>query len=62
LKTLVILNQAKPLSFREKKMMDRAWQLLVDEIAVVRGTSKAVVESQLARVLNKSNLRAPLPS
>ncbi len=62
LKTLIILNQAKPLSFREKKMMDRAWQLLVDEIAVVRGTSKETVEGQLVRALNKSNLKAPLPS
>jgi CarD family transcriptional regulator len=62
LKTLIILNQAKPLSFREKKMMDRAWQLLVDEIAVARGTSKETVEGQLVRALNKSNLKAPLPS
>jgi CarD family transcriptional regulator len=62
LKTLLILNQAKSLSFREKKMMDRAWQLLVDEIAVVRGTSKETVEGQLVRALSKSNLKAPLPS
>jgi CarD family transcriptional regulator len=62
LKTLVILNQAKSLSFREKKMMDRAWQLLVDEIAVARGTSKDNVEGQLVRALGKSNLKAPLPS
>jgi CarD family transcriptional regulator len=62
LKTLIILNQAKPLSFREKKMMDRAWQLLVDEIAVARGSSKEAVEGQLVRALNKSNLKAPLPS
>jgi CarD family transcriptional regulator len=62
LKTLIILNQVKPLSFREKKMMDRAWQLLVDEIAVARRTSKETVEAQLVRTLNKSNLKAPLPS
>jgi CarD family transcriptional regulator len=62
LKALIILNQAKPLSFREKKMMDRAWQLLVDEIAVARGSSKEAVVSQLVRALNKSNLKAPLPS
>ena len=62
LKTLIVLNQAKSLSFREKKMMDRAWQLLVDEIAIARGSSKDVVESQLARALGKSNLKAPLPS
>src|ERR1700681_599431 len=27
-KTLLVLSQVKPLSFREKKMLDRAWQLL----------------------------------
>ena len=43
-------------------MMDRAWQLLVDEIAVVRGTTKETVEGQLVRALDKSNLKAPLPS
>ena len=62
LKTLIVLNQAKSLSFREKKMMDRAWQLLVDEIAIVRGTSKETVQGQLVRALSKSNLKAPLPS
>jgi CarD family transcriptional regulator len=62
LKTLIILNQAKPLSFREKKMMDRAWQLLVDEIAIARGLSKETVEGQLVRALGKSNLKVLLPS
>ena len=62
LKALIILNQAKPLSFREKKMLDRSWQLLVDEIAVARGTAKEVVEAGLAKSLSKVNLKAPLPS
>jgi len=62
LKALIILNQAKPLSFREKKMLDRAWQLLVDEIAIARGLSKEAVESQLVRTLGKSNLKVLLPS
>ena len=60
MKTLIILNQAKPLSFREKKMLDRARQLLVDEIAVARGQAKEAVEAQLIKSLSKSNLRAPL--
>jgi CarD family transcriptional regulator len=60
MKTLIILNQAKPLSFREKKMLDRARQLLVDEIAVARGQAKEAVEAQLVKSLSKSNLRAPL--
>jgi CarD family transcriptional regulator len=62
LKTLIILNQAKPLSFREKKMLDRSWQLLVDEIAVARGMTKEAVETGLAKSLSKVNLKAPLPS
>jgi len=62
LKALIILNQAKPLSFREKKMLDRSWQLLVDEIAVARGMAKDVVEAGLAKSLSKVNLKAPLPS
>jgi CarD family transcriptional regulator len=62
LKTLIILNQAKPLSFREKKMLDRAWVLLVDEIAVSRGITKGTVEAELVKSLSKSNLKAPLPT
>ena len=62
LKTLVMLNQIKPLSFREKKMLDRAWGLMVDEIAVARGLTRESVESQLVKALNKSNLKVPLPS
>jgi CarD family transcriptional regulator len=62
LKALIMLNQAKPLSFREKRMLDRAWALLVDEIAVARGATKETVETQLVRALGKANLRVPLPS
>ena len=62
LKTLLVLNQAKPLSFREKRMLDRAWQLLVDEISVARGMARQTVEEQLMKTLSKSNLKVPLPS
>ncbi len=61
-KTLLILSQAKPLSFREKRMFDRAWVLLVDEISFARGWSKDLVETQLLKSLSKSNLRMSLPS
>jgi len=61
-KSLLVLSQAKPLSFREKRMLDRAWQLMVDEIAVVRALPKDEVEAQLAKCLSKSNLRVSLPS
>jgi len=62
LKSLIHLNQAKPLSFREKKMLDRAWQLLVDEIAMAKGQAKENVEQTLVKALGKANLKVPLPS
>lgn len=62
LKSLVVLNQAKPLSFREKRMLDRAWALLADEVAVARGVDRQNAEGLLVKVLTKSNLKAPLPS
>lgn len=61
-KSLLTRNRAKPLSFREKKMLDRSWQLLVDEIAVARGLSKEQGEEILARALSKTSLKVPLPS
>ncbi|HEV2424476.1 MAG TPA: CarD family transcriptional regulator [Terriglobia bacterium] len=61
-KTLLILSQAKPLSFREKRMFDRAWVLLVDEISIARGWPRELAESQLVKSLSKSNLRMSLPS
>jgi CarD family transcriptional regulator len=35
LKTLTYLNQLKPLSFRERQMMEKARYLIVSELAVV---------------------------
>lgn len=61
-KALILLSQDKPLSFREKKMLDRSWQLLVDEISVARGVSRDAVESSLIRTLGGSNLKATLPA
>jgi len=61
-KTLLLLSQDKTLSFREKRMLDRAWQLLVSEIAVARKWAREDAESQLIRVLSKSNLKVLLPS
>jgi len=62
LKSLLMLNQAKPLSFREKRMLDRAWALLVDEIASARGLDKQAVETNLVKTLTKSHLKVSLPS
>ncbi len=56
LKSLLILNQAESLSFREKKMLDRAWSFLVGEIAVARGLQKQTAEDLLVKNLSKSKL------
>jgi len=61
-KNLLTLSQDKPLSFREKRMLDRSWQMLVDEISVVRGMQKDAVQSQLVKTLQKSNLKMPAVS
>jgi CarD family transcriptional regulator len=61
-KALLVLSQEKPLSFREKRMLDRSWQLLVDEISEVRGLARNSVEAELVKALSKSNLKLALPS
>jgi CarD family transcriptional regulator len=59
LKGLVALSRTKPLSFREKKMLERAKYLLVSELATVRNTSEQVVETSLVRALAKARLQMP---
>jgi len=51
LKNLVYLSYKKNLSFREKRMLDRAKQLITSEVATVRGLSEKVVEEQIDRIL-----------
>jgi CarD family transcriptional regulator len=59
LKSLLVLGQGKSLSFREKKMLERARYLLVSEIAVSRNVDEAAIEEALTKALIKSNLRFP---
>jgi CarD family transcriptional regulator len=59
LKGLVALSRTKPLSFREKKMLERAKYLLISELATVRNTSEQVVETSLVRALAKARLQMP---
>jgi CarD family transcriptional regulator len=40
LKTLLILQSEKPLSFREKKMLERARHMLVTELSISRGLAE----------------------
>jgi CarD family transcriptional regulator len=59
LKSLIALHQAKPLSFREKKMLERARYLLVSELAMARNCEETKVEELLTLTLAKCNLRFP---
>jgi CarD family transcriptional regulator len=59
LKGLLVLNQAKPLSFREKKMLERARYLLVSELAMAKNCDEPVVEDLLSKALAKTGLRFP---
>jgi CarD family transcriptional regulator len=60
LKSLVALSRTKPLSFREKKMLERAKYLLVTEMATARNMTAANMETMLAKSLAKAHLRLPV--
>ena len=59
LKGLLILNQTKPLSFREKKMLERARYLLVSELALAKHMEEQEVELILTKALARAKLRFP---
>ena len=59
LKGLLILNQSKPLSFREKKMLERARYLLVSELALAKNVAEVEVELLLTKALGRAKLRFP---
>ncbi len=60
LKSLVALSRSKPLSFREKKMLERAKFLLVSELATARNTSSENMEGALVKSLAKAKLHMPV--
>jgi CarD family transcriptional regulator len=57
LKCLLRVCKAKELSFRERKMLDRARYLLISEIAVVKNLSHAAAESLLSQALSQAELQ-----
>ena len=59
LKGLLMLAATKPLSFREKKMLERARFLLVTEMAMVRSGNEEEAEEELRKALGKCKLRWP---
>ena len=54
LKGLTFLSRKKALSFREKRMLDRAKYLLVTEIAEAEDKSVPVIEERVERALSKT--------
>ena len=59
-KNLVYLNKIKPLSFREKRMQDRARFLLVSELASVMGVEEEQIEARVDKIVNKACARVPV--
>ena len=59
LKNLLILKETKSLSFREKKMLERARYLLVSELALARNCEESHIEVLLSETLSKTNLKFP---
>ncbi|MES2614259.1 MAG: CarD family transcriptional regulator, partial [Bdellovibrionota bacterium] len=51
LRDLSSLSSDKELSFGEKKMLERARNMLVAEISVAREEEKSVIELELNRIL-----------
>jgi len=60
LKSLYFLSLTKTLSFREKKMLEKAKELLVAEISEVSDLSLEEIEQRIAHILNHcfKNLKA----
>ena len=54
LKSLTLLSKSKNLSFREKRMLDRARFLVVSEISEVLQEGQVAIESRVDRALDRS--------
>lgn len=59
LKDLLQIHLDKPLSFREKKMLDRSRHMLVSEISIARGIPELHATNLLQRSLVKAHLALP---
>jgi CarD family transcriptional regulator len=58
-KALVIIQMSKPLSFREKKMLERARSMLILETSVAKSVSEDGAIALIAKSLAKCNLPMP---
>ena len=60
-KNLVQLSRVKPLSFREKRMLDRARFLLISELATVMNLREPEVEERIEKAVTKACGKGPAP-
>jgi CarD family transcriptional regulator len=58
-KTLTFIQQAKPLSFREKKMLERARSMIVLETSIAKSLSETAAIALIGKALAKSQLPMP---
>lgn len=58
-KTLLMIQTNKPLSFREKKMLDRARQMVIMETSIARNLSESDAIALITKALAKSGLPMP---
>ena len=61
LKGLLLVQRQKPLSFRERKMLDCARRSLIVELSVSRGMPQAEACGAMQRALAKAGLELPPP-
>lgn len=54
LKSLTVLNEVKPLSYRERRMLDRARFLLISELAEASGKNANEIEGKIDTALAES--------
>ena len=59
LKSLLQVHLDKPLSFREKKMLDRARHMLISEISIARNVPEVTATMLMQRSLSKVGLLLP---
>jgi CarD family transcriptional regulator len=58
-KTLLMIQTTKPLSFREKKMLERARQMVVMETSIAKNLPEPEAIAIITKSLAKSNLPMP---
>ena len=59
-KNLVYLSRVKPLSFREKRMLDRARFLLASELSTVMNQSELDIEDRIEKAVTKTCGKVPM--